>query len=97
VLLEALNDAYRAGALRLPIEYERSASPLDDRLQALCREVEIPFPEGVVRMALATWSHVHGLVSLELIGQLPGFLGDQAGAFIEGENGIFMSRLGLKA
>jgi len=96
VLLAALNDAHRAGALRLPMEYGRNPQSLDARLEILRREAEIPYPAAVVQLALATWSHVHGLVSLEIIGQLPGFLGDQAPVFVEEETHHFLERLGLE-
>lgn len=96
VLLEALNDAYRAGALHLPMAYGGNPQSLDARLEVLRREAEIPYPAAVVQLALATWSHVHGLVSLEIIGQLPGFLGDQAPVFVEEETHNFLKRLGLE-
>ncbi|MGA2976443.1 MAG: TetR/AcrR family transcriptional regulator [Spirochaetia bacterium] len=95
VLLEELNDAHNAGILRLPVEFERAPPSLQARLELLRREAQFIFPAAVVQMALATWSHIHGLVSLELIGQLPGFLGDQTAAFVEEETRIFLARIGL--
>ena len=95
VLLEALNDAFRAGALRLPAEYGRAPLALNARLEALRREAEISFPAPVVQLALAIWAHVHGLVSLEIIGQLPGFLGDQVAVFVELETRVFLEKIGL--
>jgi AcrR family transcriptional regulator len=85
VLLKALNDAHAAGALPLPEESGTPAVRLDARLKALRATGGLPFPPVVIRHALATWSWIHGLVSLELCGQLPAFLGDQVGAFIEQE------------
>jgi AcrR family transcriptional regulator len=96
VLLEALNDAYGAGVLHLPAEYGRDPPALGARLEILRQGAEIPFPAVVVQLALATWSHVHGLVSLEIIGQLPGFLGDQVAVFVEQETGIFLEKIGLE-
>ncbi len=96
VLLEALNDAHNAGALHPPPEYERNPGSLDAQLESLRREAEIPFPRAVVQLALATWSRIHGLVSLQIIGQLSGFLGAETALFVDREMEMFLGKLGLE-
>jgi AcrR family transcriptional regulator len=95
VLLRALAAAHAAGALRTPPAMDGPSPLLARRLKALRVNDVLPYPATVIRQALTTWSWIHGLVSLELCGQLPGFLGDATGELIEAEAASHLRAIGM--
>ena len=95
VLLESLNDAQAAGALRIPSRPAQSPMKFSAWVEELLSQPENAFSPEVLQLALSTWSWIHGLVSLELCGQLPSFLGEQTGLFFAAESEGFLGNLGF--
>jgi AcrR family transcriptional regulator len=92
VLIEILDDAWRAGSLPLP------ENPLSAELQARIEDwrsqvgsTALPYAHY---LALAIWSRVHGLASLELYGQFPPSLSDP-GEIYERELSDILRQAGL--
>lgn len=95
VLLGVVADAYRAGKIRPSTDYEALTPSLRARYHLL-EEMGLTYPPVVQQLALASWSWIHGLASLELYGYMPGFLGDQVESFVQFELDAFMKTLGFK-
>jgi len=95
ILTGVIADAYQAGKIRLSSEYEALTPGLQKRYELL-GQMGLTYPPVVQQLALASWSWIHGLTSLELYGYMPNFLGDQVENFVQVELDAFMNRLGLK-
>lgn len=94
-LVSVIGEAYNAGRIHPPAGYAVLPPGLEARYRMLC-EMGMPYDPIVTQMALAAWSRVHGLTSLELYGMLPGFLGDQVEEFIRHEIEASLNILGLE-
>ncbi len=100
VVLEAFSpfatipeDAWRAGALHdavFPQEPETDA-----RLAAWLIGEGLHLPAPLMRLVLEGWGQMHGLVTLELIGQLPPVVGD-VGPLYDAAVRALVARLGLR-
>ncbi len=88
IFVDLLTRAEATGRLRLPRAY--SDPDAIRRLGTLARALPIP----MVATAYSTWLSLHGLVWEELLGRLPGGLGDQ-GALFDLEAAAIAERLGL--
>ncbi|HLO33220.1 MAG TPA: TetR/AcrR family transcriptional regulator [Anaerolineales bacterium] len=95
VLVSVIAQAYQARKIRLSPKYEQLTSGLEARYELL-QQIGLTYPPVVQQLALASWSWIHGLTSLELYGYLPGFLGDQVESFVRFELDSFMKTLGFK-
>jgi len=95
VLIGALNDLWEAGEINPAATHTKPSNVLQAQLNKMKKECAIPVKTPVIHLALAVWSRVHGLVSLELVGTLPGFLGD-AEEFYRAELGELGNQLGIK-
>jgi len=95
VLQGVIGEAYLAGKIHLPPEYEALTPGLQARFEVL-RQLGVPYSPVVTQLALASWSMIHGLTSLLLYGYLPSFLEDKAEDFICFELEKFMRTLGLE-
>ncbi len=76
VLIGVINDAWNAGALRPPKAYIKSSRTLQSSFARWKKTSGLTMKTLALHLALIVWSRVHGLVSLELVGQLPGLVGD---------------------
>lgn len=95
VLIGALNDLWEAGEINPAATYTKPSNVLQAQLNKMKKEYAIPVKTPVIHLALVVWSRVHGLVSLELVGTLPGFLGD-AEEFYRAELAELGNQLGIK-
>ncbi len=75
ILMNAIDSAWHAGAFGPPQTYTNPPAILVNQLNAWKKTSGINFKTPVLHLALSVWSRVHGLVSLELVGQIPGFVG----------------------
>lgn len=75
VLMSVINDAWQAGAFNPASTYTNPPAALVSQLNAWKKESGVNLKVPVIHLALIVWSRVHGLISLELVGQLPGFIG----------------------
>lgn len=94
VLLDVIEAAYQAGALRLSLMLQALPERINQALTSLAQE-GIQYPPLVTDLALATWSWVHGLVTLELYDQLPAFLGEAVPEFFDQQLRAFLETIGL--
>jgi AcrR family transcriptional regulator len=94
VLVGVLGEAYQAKKIRLAPKYVALTPGLLARYQVL-NQTGMPYAPVVTQLALASWSWIHGLASLELYGYLADFLADQAEAFIRFEIERYLQMLGL--
>jgi len=94
-LVSGIGEAYQAGAIHLPETYLALPPGLDAHYRELC-QMGIPYEPIVIQLALAVWSRIHGMVSLELYGILPGFVGDHMDEYIDHEIEAGMKFFGLK-
>jgi AcrR family transcriptional regulator len=83
ILVEVLSDAHKAGSLRPTPALPELPAGLISRLEYLGSGENPPIVPEVIHLALSCWTAIHGMVSLELYGLLPGFLEDQVESFIE--------------
>ncbi len=74
VLVGVMNEAIRAGALRLPQGYVGSAPGLKSQFSAFAAAFPDYRPEAIY-LGLEAWTKIHGIVSLELSGHLSSFVG----------------------
>ncbi len=88
IFVDLLERAQSQGRLRLPRAYSNPEAVA--RLGPIARSLPIP----MVATAYATWLSLHGLVWEELLGRLPGGLGDD-GALYDLEAAAIAERLGL--
>lgn len=88
--------AWSAGCLDWTVRSFGQAPETDARLAAYIGEEDSPLPPAVYRSTLEGWSLLHGMVTLEIIGQLPPLLGD-ATEFFEVAIRAFVGRFGLRA
>ena len=94
VLVGVIGEAYQAGKFHLSPGYEAITPALLARLEVF-RPMGMPYPPIVMQLALASWSWIHGLTSLDVLGELPSFLEDNVDDFVRFELHAFMERLGL--
>ncbi len=62
---------------------------------ALAAEIDPDLPPALIPVMLGSWAHFHGLVTLEVLGQLQWLYGDGCDRFFEGETGRLLDDLGL--
>lgn len=95
ILVDVIGEAYQAGRFQLPPDYEALTPPLNERYQIFL-EMGLPYPPIVMHLSLASWSRIHGLTSLEVLGELSSFLGDHTDEFVQFEMEAYCRRLGLE-
>ncbi|MBI5651279.1 MAG: TetR/AcrR family transcriptional regulator [Chloroflexi bacterium] len=96
VLIETLADALNADALNLPAVFAKPAPAIRAQLAAWKKSYALSVPLPALHLALICWSRLHGLVSLELINQLPAFLGDVTELY-RAEVVALLAQMGLSA
>jgi len=69
ILLSLLEEGLAKGQLRIPVRNQLRPE-LIEKLQALMRDREYDMDPGILYMAIVVWSRIHGMVSLEINGQL---------------------------
>lgn len=94
-LMGVIGEGYRAGIYHLPPGYRNLAPGLQAQYEALIH-MGMPYTPVVIQLALAVWSWVHGLTSLELYGYFNGFLAGQTDEFIRLETERMMLAIGLQ-
>ena len=95
ILVGVVGEAYQAGRFNLHPDYEALTPTLEARFEVY-RQMGLPYPPIVMQMALASWSWIHGLTTLEVLGELPSFLEENVDDFFRFETEAFIDRLGLK-
>ncbi|MEZ4515735.1 MAG: TetR/AcrR family transcriptional regulator [Chloroflexota bacterium] len=96
VLLNMIDSAYTAGALNVLPGYIH----ITPELTGYTRKLEargLDYPPVVFYLAMETWSKIHGLVSLELYGHVPNFLGDAVEDFMAAQIEGHVRVLGLQS
>lgn len=76
VLVNVLNDAWKAGALHLREPYTQPGPSLRRQLEFWRSTFEVRVKTPIVHLALVIWARVHGLVSLEIARQMQACPGD---------------------
>ena len=66
ILIQILDTAYQAGKL----EINELSISLKEMLKHWINKLNYTGPPAIIHLALASWAHIHGLVSLELFGNL---------------------------
>jgi AcrR family transcriptional regulator len=94
IILDLLKGAWQTKALTLPAEYSRLPSPLRHKLAEMAASAGYAVPLPILNMALVSWGHIQGLISLELYGHLV-LLGPQAGDVYRLEAAAWLKRFGL--
>ena len=89
IVLDTLQAAQAAGVLDVQMIVPESP------IQAASAEPTRPYQPEVMHLALAAWSFMHGMTSLELNGQSQVLLGADTGAFAEIEISRLMRSSGL--
>jgi AcrR family transcriptional regulator len=95
ILVGVIGDAYQADRFNLSSEYEALTPSLQARFEVF-RKMGLPYPPIVMQLALASWSWIHGLTALEVLGELPSFLEENIEDFIRFEMEAFINRLRLE-
>lgn len=76
LFLEIFESGRRAGQLTLPVD--QLSPDLKRHLEGVISERDYPVSPQALYLAIAAWARLHGVVSLELIGQLGLVTGDPA-------------------
>jgi AcrR family transcriptional regulator len=84
-------EAWRRGTFR-PSALDRPPTPGETQLAA---EIDPELPPSLVPVMLGTWAHFHGLVSLEVLGQLHWVYPADAATFFETELSRLLGGLAL--
>ena len=95
ILVGVIGEAYQAGRFHLSPDYEVLTPALQARFEVF-RQMGLPYPPIVMQLSLASWSWIHGLTTMEVLGELPSFLEEDVDDFIYFEMEAFINRLGLK-
>lgn len=84
-------EAWRRGEVP-PARPEREPTAGERELAAL---IDAELPPELIGVMLGTWARFHGLVTLEVLGQLDWMYGDEIDRFFEGEVDRLLDDLGL--
>ena len=76
-----ISQAYRAGALRLPVGGPAAPEPLRADAAALRESIMPGVPDDVIAAAVTCWCGLFGLLSFELFGQFENVITDRAAFF----------------
>ncbi len=93
ILLDLLAEAQQAGKIHLPAGYPAPSPALLAHLEALSRK-GTGYDPGVFLLALALWSKIHGLTSLEMYGKTGYLLGEERAEFYRAELDYFLAAVG---
>ena len=94
IVLALLKAAWQAKALTLPAEYTRLSPPLRQKLAEAAAQMGYDVPLPLLHVAIVSWAHIQGLISLELFGHLV-MLEPQAGEVYRLEAEAWLKRYGL--
>ena len=94
IVLALLKAAWQAKALTLPAEYTRLSPPLRQKLAEAAAQMGYDVPLPILHVAIVSWAHIQGLISLELFGHLV-MLEPQAGEVYRLEAEAWLKRYGL--
>ncbi len=93
VLIGVLDTAYRMGKLTV----NKLSVPMQEMMQHRINKTNYQGPPAIIHIALGSWAHIHGLVSLELFGNLSSCSEDtNVEPFFEAEIQILITRIKLK-
>ncbi len=84
-------EAWRRGTFR-PIDVDRPPTPGEAQVAA---EIDPDLPVGLVPVMLGAWAHFHGLVTLEVLGQLHWVYPNEPDTFFETELSRLLDGLAL--
>lgn len=88
-------EAWVAGCLESELDESGPSDETDARLAAWLADEGLTLPARMLRATLEGWGLMHGMVTLELIGQLPPVVGDPT-EFYETAIRSFVRRFGLR-
>ncbi len=94
LIVGILNTANQAGILRVPEEYQRLPEAVVANLKALATQQDYHGDLVVLCLAMVAWARVHGVVMLELFGNIQPLAGDAA-AFYRVEIANLMRQIGF--
>ncbi|NJN81813.1 MAG: TetR/AcrR family transcriptional regulator [Caldilineaceae bacterium] len=86
--------AHRSGELRIPDAYTTLPPAVEAYLAEHYAEMMEGAPITLVTLLASSWSHMHGMVMLELFGHLGPVVGD-SGAFYAQEIDVLLASFGL--
>jgi len=92
VLIQVLDAAYQNGKLTLG----KCAPTLEEMLHTWNEKLTYDGPLGIIHLALASWTQIHGLVSLELSGHLSAPECGDVTAFFEAEIQSMVARMRIE-
>lgn len=93
--LGTLYEAWEARQLTLPETYITPPSRLQHFLESWLENTRVPLPVPVVHFGLAKWGIMHGLVALEINGQLHPMVGEGVTALYDVEVRGLLESIGL--
>lgn len=94
VLQGVIGEAHKAGKISGEVTALRLPAGLRSQYEAL-KKMGMPYAPLVTQLALAVWSMMHGVTSLNLYQYLPGFLSGNVEAFVDVEIERIVRTLGL--
>ncbi len=93
VLIGVLHNAWEAGVLKT----EGALSSTPEMIQAWVEKFEYTGDPAVIQFAMASWSQIHGMVSLEIFGHFSAVPTEiNVDTFFEIEIRAMLARMGLK-
>jgi len=95
MFVDALAAALEAGKARPAPEYAKPSPALQKQLNAWKQNYGYTAPTAAMHLALAGWARAHGLVALELFGQIQPMLSDPA-VFFRNEMINLLKAMGIE-
>ncbi|HRF94384.1 MAG TPA: TetR/AcrR family transcriptional regulator [Aggregatilineales bacterium] len=94
-LMQDFNRAYENGELHLPDMIEDVPPSVKEHIQHYQADVQITIPAPLIMLIMASWAHIHGMVTLELFQHNLPILGDTT-AFYEHEIRRFLHSMKMQ-
>jgi AcrR family transcriptional regulator len=95
IVLDLLRAAWQDKALTLPDQYAHVPAAFRQQLAEAAAVAGYTVPLPLLHLAMVTWGHLQGLISLEMFGHLV-LLGSQAGEVYRLEAEALLKRVGLR-
>lgn len=89
-----MEQAWRDGKLRVPLEYEGLDTPSHLRISQGFRQRDVTMPTILLQIVMEGWSLIHGAVSLELYGHFDSW-GGNMGELYRAATVAYLRRMGI--
>lgn len=94
IMGQAVQIGLETGEMHMPEAYAHVTEPLAQHAEAIIQQGAYPIAPETLVMLIATWTRIHGMVILEVIGHTPPTVGDPD-AFFTHEVDLMLAQMGF--